>query len=159
MCFSFPSHPSFELDDFAAGKAEMTVRVTESLSKSKRLWFGVLWLSSLLDFVVGIQEKTKGAPMPPPPRASSPSSQISCGQQSGRRAHPLAELHNEVNDIVVLTGFAEWHDSGTLGKVAHDGNLAADILDVDSCPELPEQPRLEMLLRASSSRVSRSMQR
>lgn len=45
-------------------EAEMTVRVTESLRKSKRLWFGVLWLSSLLsslsDFGVGIREKTEG---------------------------------------------------------------------------------------------------
>ncbi|KAG2409041.1 uncharacterized protein HKW66_Vig0038630 [Vigna angularis] len=83
---------------------------------------------------------------------------LAAGNNPVEELTPLAELHNEVNDIVVLTGFAEWHDSGTLGKVAHDGNLAADILDVDSRPELPEQPRLEMLLQASSSCVSRSMQ-
>lgn len=49
-------------------EAEMTVRVTESLRKSKRLWFGVLWLSSLSsallsslsDFGVGIREKMEG---------------------------------------------------------------------------------------------------
>jgi len=45
-------------------EAEMTVRVTESLRKSKRLGFGVLLLSSLLsslsDSGVRIREEMKG---------------------------------------------------------------------------------------------------
>ncbi|KOM27742.1 hypothetical protein LR48_Vigan460s001300 [Vigna angularis] len=110
----------------------MTVRVTESLRRSRNKP-----QNGREDFI----------------------QKLAAGNNPVEELTPLAELHNEVNDIVVLKGFAEWHDSGTLGKVAHDGNLAADILDIDSRPELPEQPRLEMLLRASSSRVSRSMQR
>ena len=49
----------------------------------------------------------------------------------------LAELHDEVDSVVVLARLAERHDAGAPRQVAHDRHLAADVLDVDGGPQLP----------------------
>ena len=63
----------------------------------------------------------------------------------------LAELHDEVDGIVVLTGLAERHDARALRQVAHDGDLAAHVLDVHGCPELPLR---DALTREQLARVA-----
>ena len=60
---------------------------------------------------------------------------MSSGNDAVEELTSLAELHDDVDGLIVLVGFLQSHDIIVGGKLSHDLHLAADVFHVDGCPE------------------------
>ncbi|RDX74389.1 hypothetical protein CR513_45876, partial [Mucuna pruriens] len=67
---------------------------------------------------------------------------VSPGDNPVEELAALAELHDEVDVLVVLVGGLELDDVGVLRQRGHDGNLAPHVFDVHGGPKLPLRDRL-----------------
>ena len=67
---------------------------------------------------------------------------VSPGDNPVEELSPFAELHDEVDVLVVLVSRLQLHDVGVLRQRGHDGDLAPHVVDVHGSPELPLRDRL-----------------
>jgi len=67
---------------------------------------------------------------------------VTAGDNPVEELASLAELHDEVDVLVVLVGCLQLHYVGVLRQRGHDGDLAAHVFDVHGGSELPLGNRL-----------------